>query len=537
MNTKALIRIALSKEKVKLIMMGLALIVTSVISIIIPYFNSLFLDYLIYNPKYKDIISLAAFIVIIGLTNIVINYFSKMCGIKLTSILSFDLFLSILKHMQRIPYQKYKEFDPTYLHQRISSESNNMISFIVNNYISFFFQAIMILIVLFIIFCISKLIFILCLLFIPSYLISYTLLKKPLFNKNKIYKESQNTFFNNINEQFVNMKNIKAEVLFNESINESNNLFKIFFNEIISFNRLSTLFSSLDSIFSLVFQAFLMILGGTAVLSKNITIGQFNMILMYFGTLISCVKYYFNLGLSYQSYKASEYRLNELLSINIEKNGFNKISVLNTISLAKISFKYNNFNTITYPDCCFSKNLIYCVYGKNGVGKSTLIDLILGIVTPTTGEIQYNDYFQDKVDLYDLRRTQISVVLQNPYYSNISGLEFLRVANEKKYTISEIEQKIIEFGITNLFKDLDLKNYLSKKISQLSGGERQKLLLLRMFMKDSTWMLLDEPSSFLDNQSIESLANVLSNLKKDRMILIITHDPLLQSIADKEITL
>ena len=538
MTTKSLLRSSLSKEKIKLIIMGLTLTLTSLITVIIPYFNSMFLDRLIYNPEYSQIISLALFIVMIGLINISVNYFNKMCGIKLISAISFDLFLSVLKHMQLLPHEQYKRYDPTYLHQRISNESGNIVSFFINNYVSLFLQAITTITVFFIIYLINNTIFVLCIIFIPSYLISYVLIRKTLFKRNKIYKESQNVFFNNINDQFLNLKSVKTDVLFSESIIQSKNEFSKYFNEIKKFNRISNLFSSLDSFFSLIFQACVMIIGGNSVINKNMSIGEFNMILMYFGTFISCIKYYFNFGLSYQSFKASEYRLDELVSMKKEINGNKKIANLDKITLKSVSYSYYNSDLrFKYPDFIFRKGHIYCICGKNGAGKSTLIDLILGILTPLTGSIYYNNLPQHEVDLYELRKNQISVVLQNPYYGNITGLEFLSISNEQNYTISKVQEKIKELKLQNLFSEFDISKCLPKKLNQLSGGERQKILLLRSLIKDSSWIFLDEPSNYLDNQSLKCLISILDNQKKDKMILIVSHDILLQANADIIMTL
>lgn len=139
-------------------------------------------------------------------------------------------------------------------------------------------------------------------------------LKKPLFKRSMELKENQNHFSKVLFEQINRIQEIKAEASFDKSREIEDRSFLTYFKSMISFSRLSYLFSSLDGLIAVLFQSSVLIIGGIQIINGTMTIGQFTIVSTYFLMLINAVKYYFNLGKSYQDYKSSNTRMNELLS-------------------------------------------------------------------------------------------------------------------------------------------------------------------------------------------------------------------------------
>ena len=120
---------------------------------------------------------------------------------------------------------------------------------------------------------------------------------------------------------------------FDKSKEAEKRSFLTYFKSLISFSRLSYLFSSLDGLIAVLFQSSVLIIGGIQIINGDMTIGQFTIVSTYFLMLISAVKYYFNLGKSYQDYKSSNARMNELLLIEAERNGNRRLDDIYPCSL------------------------------------------------------------------------------------------------------------------------------------------------------------------------------------------------------------
>ena len=193
------------------------------------------------------------------------------------------------------------------------------------------------------------------------------------------------------------------------------------------------------------------------------------------------------------------------------------------ISIKDLSFGYSENNLIKFKDVSFKKGNIYCISGKNGTGKITLIDLLCGLyIEDYLGNISINNQNIREVNMQFMRNHKISYFEQNfaTLDSNIEDNILLLVRDNKEDEIIKINEKLKFFTKDNLY-------YLisnPKHIKNMSFGEKQKISLLIFFRKDTEIFILDEPTNFLDNTSIASLFNYLSQIKSNKLILIITHN-------------
>lgn len=164
------------------------------------------------------------------------------------------------------------------------------------------------------------------------------------------------------------------------------------------------------------------------------------------------------------------------------------------------------------------------IFGKSGSGKSTLLKLLNKLISPESGYIYYDKKLMNDISSIDLRRKvvmlgQTPVIFEGSLRDNLLiGLKF----SEKKL-LSDVDLKFM-LELVNLDKELDEDSY------NLSGGEKQRLSLVRALLLNPEVLLLDEPSSALDeNTEISVISTVLQYCKdNDITPIIVTHSTLLK---------
>jgi putative ABC transport system ATP-binding protein len=179
-----------------------------------------------------------------------------------------------------------------------------------------------------------------------------------------------------------------------------------------------------------------------------------------------------------------------------------------------------------------SKGRKVCLSGPSGSGKSSILQSILGFVIPQHGTIRIAGTQLTEKTVWSLRR-KIGYVAQEPDLGD--------------GTVEEIIQRPFSFRANQaLSKNLDqlpalLKRFsldesiVSKNISSLSGGEKQRIGLIITLLLDRPLLLLDEISSALDPKCKQAVADYLSQTQQT--VLMVSHDSVMQSVCDKTISL
>lgn len=191
---------------------------------------------------------------------------------------------------------------------------------------------------------------------------------------------------------------------------------------------------------------------------------------------------------------------------------------MNLIKLENVTLGYDSH--IVLKDINFEINDqdFICVVGPNGSGKSTLIKGILGLIKPIKGKVIYN--IEQNFIGYMPQETKVDAnfpasVLEIVLSGTLNKMKFKPFyTNEEK-----------EIALKNL-KILKIEKLKNKSFADLSGGERQKVLLARSLCATKKLLILDEPSNNLDSKSKETLYNTVVDLNKNHgiTIVMITHD-------------
>lgn len=189
---------------------------------------------------------------------------------------------------------------------------------------------------------------------------------------------------------------------------------------------------------------------------------------------------------------------------------------MNLIELKNLSLGYDNIPVLENINIKIDENDFICVVGPNGSGKSTLIKGILGLIKPFKGEVIFNNLKQNFIGYMPQETKVDSLFPASVFEIVISG-----TLNKVNFYTKK-EKKL---ALNNL-KILGIENLKDKSFRDLSGGQRQKVLLARSLCATSKLLILDEPSNNLDSKSKEELYKIINDLNKKHniTIIMITHD-------------
>lgn len=473
-----------------------------------------------------------------GIINIISSFVVSYSYVKVQTKSAIELNFKALEHISKMPILYFKNLDSAYLNQRINSDSNTLISFVLSNFLDILINALTLIIVFYISFKINRKLTMILIPLIPLYLAIYFVFKKPLFKSGYELKEKQNKFFSKMNEQLYNINLIKLNSTFEESQKQLRTSFSTMFESLLKYTRISYIFSSSDSMTMIISQIIIFFFGGMEIINENLTIGQFTIIISYFSMIMGCISYYLNLGKSYQDALVSYNRLEEILNETKEINGDKRINSIDTIVLKEVCFSYDDTNNIIDNfNYTFKKGNIYGIIGQNGTGKSTFINLILGLFNNYyKGKIYYNSIELKKLDMYYIRKRIIGISEQEPALINDTIGKNVTYGIDI-YNYDDIEEVLKSLNLDiNKFQD-GLNTNIYEAANNISGGEKLKISLARTFLKNPDMIILDEPTSALDVNSIEKLEFILKEIKKDKIIIIVTHNRDILDILDEIIDL
>lgn len=226
-------------------------------------------------------------------------------------------------------------------------------------------------------------------------------------------------------------------------------------------------------------------------------------------------------------------RLSAVLSIPLDINGILVPETIDNIKVNKVTFKYTRSkeNILTDYDVNLSKGKLTLLIGANGSGKSTLVKLILGLLTPNEGNIEINGIELDQLNMEYIRERHIAICEQDPYLVKGKILDNLNYSQD----INQGAEYYQQFKLLSFVDDLPLgyDTVIDSQSKNISGGQKQRISLCRTLAKKNTDVLiLDEPSSALDKNGIEELKELLHKVKKDKIVLVISHNTSLIESAD-----
>lgn len=511
-------------------------IILNVVNIGLPYIFGKLIDAMISGNTLYHIKKYIIIILVISFIRIIISYCYNVRFSVYNSKIAFDICGRAVTRLQKTSYNNIIGKDIVYLIHRIQMDSSVLSEFILRGIINFIINIVNTITILLILLKLNKLIFFIVLFCIPVYIFIYVMFKDKLYKTNLLFRECQSEYFSTLSEQLTNFKFIKINVLYEYLNTKLKNGFNNLLNNLTNNVKVNFWFDNIASIITQVANIVLVIVGGIEVFSKRLSIGVFSILNNYFSALFQNITSLLQFGAYYQQVKIAYNRIKDIEDLNEENNGSKKIESIESITLKNVSMSYSNSEIISSLNLEFNKGNLYLMKGVNGCGKSTLIHMITGIIDSYEGEIKINNNDIKSLDMHHTRKNHISFMDQNGIVLKDTVFENIKLNNTKLNTIDQVQSYMIKIGLKSFLCDLMKLNKIVHK-DTISGGERQKISLIRNIMKDGELFILDEPENSLDTSSVEKLIKFIESIKNKKIIIMITHDERFDDIADKIIDL
>lgn len=205
------------------------------------------------------------------------------------------------------------------------------------------------------------------------------------------------------------------------------------------------------------------------------------------------------------------------------------------LELKDVSYKYPKASkyAIKNINISFEAGKLYCIMGKSGAGKSTMLSLMSGLDSPTEGQIFYDGHDIKNMNMDEYRARKIGIIFQGyNLLTNATALENIELAmnisghkiKDKKEAAFSILEKVSIDGET-----------ARRKILNLSGGEQQRIGIARAISHNPSIVIADEPTGNLDGETWENIMDILSSLAKNenKCVIVVTHSKEVASYADE----
>lgn len=209
------------------------------------------------------------------------------------------------------------------------------------------------------------------------------------------------------------------------------------------------------------------------------------------------------------------------------------------LTFDKVSYYYQDgtkrVNILKDADFTFEKGKTYAIVGASGSGKTTALSLASGLDKPKEGHILYKGQDIGKRGLTNYRRHDIAIVFQSynliMYMNAIQNvvcamdIAHMKMKNKQKYALSILK----ELGLS--------QEECQRDIRKLSGGQQQRVAIARAIAKDVDFILCDEPTGNLDEETTRGIIQIFIELahQKDKCVIVVTHSKELASCMDVQL--
>jgi ABC-type multidrug transport system fused ATPase/permease subunit len=284
----------------------------------------------------------------------------------------------------------------------------------------------------------------------------------------------------------------------------------------------------------------ILIVGGVAVSRGALTIGE---LLAFYAILALLIRQLHMVGpgagavmVGFETLK----RIEQFLETPTEDpypDGAEQLHFQGAIAVEGVTFAYDDDPILHDVDLGVAPSEHIAILGPNGAGKSTLVSLMTGLYRPQSGRLLADGVPFDRLDMRALRR-QIGVVLQDPVL--VPGTIRENIAYGRPDATDDEVRAAAAAATAAAFVDRlpdGYETWVGDEGTGLSGGQRQRIAIARALIGQPRLLLLDEPTTYLDESGLTALMRSLESLPRAPTVVVVTHDPHVTAHTDRTVEL
>lgn len=509
---------------------------TLLLQLLVPYVSGSYIDSLV--GKHPAILLFVGAIAFLNIFSILAGYGMTYFITKLNNTFLYRVCSQMFQKVYAASLSYFQNQDAAFLTDQITGDAATISEFILNNIPDFVYNILLLTISAVFVLQADFVLGFLILVTIPLYFLIYKKLRSRMYKNEQEYKEAGNDYTSKGMEQIRCTRFVKENEVPKEMKKRLEAAFQRMLKSAVGQVKTQYLFSNLNRLIMVFCYLFVLGIGGHNVVTGKITIGYFTIINSYVNLILSAAADVIDFSGNYPKVKVAVDRMNIILAkcSPISKDDSPKklmeVPAVDSVILENISFSYERKSLFHNLSAKFQKGKIYAITGDNGVGKSTLLDIMIGLYPEEyEGSIYYNGINIKNIDTSRLREKSISFVGQQAEPINIAPKEYLHFGI-KEYDPAK-ENELIKFFLL----DQDTNINQEENIIHCSGGEMQKLSLIRAMQKNCVLTILDEPTNGLDTETVQRLIWLLTSQKENHIFIIVSHDKRILDMCDVEVRL
>lgn len=511
-------------------------IVATGIGLYLPIINSNLVDKGILAKNFDYVLNIS---IIYTLAYVVKGFIGLLIS-SLTAIMNskirFKMNQDVFKEIERFKLSYFQNNDPTMIYNNITTDINNVSKLFDGNLLNVFTQMLYLIGGITCVFMINYKLALVAIAIIPIKYFSINFFSKKNKVLTKEYLSIHTDYARWFQDTIQGIRDIKVFNLYEKKENE----FSKVKTKFIKYERMFSIISSAKEEFDNFITQFIIIiiyiLGTFFIIKNELTYGTIVAFLTYLVYVSTPISYLTNIKFIFSGIIPSAKRLKEIFET--EKEIYNQkipVSVLKEVSIIElkgVSYSFADKKLIDDIDLTFKVGEIVALVGDNGSGKTTIGNLLLRFIEPNEGAILLDGINIKEMDLNSYR--EMFAVADAKSHLFQERLSYNINFNEKE--IDEIDDIIQKSQLKNSEIVL-MRSQLKLCESNVSSGEKQKIIIARVFYADKQISIFDEATANLDKKSRENIEEVMVKNSKNSLKIIITHSKDILQYVDQIVML
>ncbi len=494
----------IKREKKSIIKILLISLLTTFLALISSYYVQILLN------NTKNMHKFLFYFLFLNLTYLLLEYIKNSILIKLNGRMNYKLSLDIYKNILTLPYTYFKNRTTGEVLTRLN-DIENVKDTINRVIITVFIDGILVILSSIMLYQVNQLMFIISIIILAFYLIITLIYNKVFKEKISSIKEKKEYLNNYLIESIDGIEVIKGLNLDDNFINKMDKLYKGYVDSNIKLDKKENEQYILKELINSIGMIIVLYIGITLVSNEVLEIGAIFTVMNILTYFLNPIRSIIDLNLDITETLNT---IRRILEVNYAKKNSGKIEIKNidNINIKNLDYSYNDYQkTLSNINLTINKNEKIMMIGSSGGGKSSLLKIIKNYYESK------NQVFINDIEINELKSIPITYISQNEILFTDTLLNNLRLG--RNININEIEKIYKQF---KLDKILGLNDLIEENGFNLSGGEKQRIVLCRALLNNQKFLIIDESLNQVDVDMERILLKELIHIK-DLTLIYVSH--------------